>query len=499
MRKLLCLALLSGCTNFGALGRDYGDLGEDAAVPALDLADRDSSRELPDLENDADIARDCSDQVKDGNESDIDCGGSCAPCDVGRVCVENADCQTGACITAICELASGPPFWTPVGTAPTGNGVPVARLDLQMGLGSDGSLYAIGGRDANGGSLSTVEKLDQTGAWSAQSGNLSERRADFAVASVGGTLFAIDGDTFTGNGGGNFVPSVDRSTTADMFSNVSGLGDNRGACAGTVGADGKIYVYGGNDGTSYLTTGFTFGATDATTTPLGALTTGRQFHGAALGGDNRLYAIGGTNAAGTLASVEAYAVAANTWSAVTALPSARTNVPAATGPDGRIYVAGGWDPEGGVVYATTVAYRAATTAIGDRWVTLASALANPRYRHAVATGADGRIYVVGGVSLQGALRTTEAYGPIVTLSASSGAAGSTLSVSGSNFAASAAVKITIAGPSGTVIGTGVTDTTGALAAVNVMIPAGTATVQTRIFATDARSRYPVSGAFNVTP
>jgi len=41
----------------------------------------------------------CSDGVKNGQESDIDCGGSCpAKCNAGKKCSVDTDCQSGACI-----------------------------------------------------------------------------------------------------------------------------------------------------------------------------------------------------------------------------------------------------------------------------------------------------------------------------------------------------------------------------------------------------------------
>jgi hypothetical protein len=44
----------------------------------------------------------CSDGVKDGNETDVDCGGSCPPCAAGKVCAVNADCVPGECTGNIC-------------------------------------------------------------------------------------------------------------------------------------------------------------------------------------------------------------------------------------------------------------------------------------------------------------------------------------------------------------------------------------------------------------
>jgi hypothetical protein len=41
----------------------------------------------------------CKNKTKDGSESDVDCGGTCAPCGLGKACVMGADCTTGQCDT----------------------------------------------------------------------------------------------------------------------------------------------------------------------------------------------------------------------------------------------------------------------------------------------------------------------------------------------------------------------------------------------------------------
>jgi hypothetical protein len=47
----------------------------------------------------------CHDGIKNGGETDVDCGGStCATCVVGRNCSTDADCTTKACdaMTMVC-------------------------------------------------------------------------------------------------------------------------------------------------------------------------------------------------------------------------------------------------------------------------------------------------------------------------------------------------------------------------------------------------------------
>lgn len=48
----------------------------------------------------------CSDGQLDGTESDIDCGGSCAPCLLGARCVRNVDCASQTCLGAACAAPS---------------------------------------------------------------------------------------------------------------------------------------------------------------------------------------------------------------------------------------------------------------------------------------------------------------------------------------------------------------------------------------------------------
>jgi len=45
----------------------------------------------------------CDDQVKNGNETDADCGGGlCLPCGKDKTCVQNTDCASGSCNNGLC-------------------------------------------------------------------------------------------------------------------------------------------------------------------------------------------------------------------------------------------------------------------------------------------------------------------------------------------------------------------------------------------------------------
>lgn len=53
------------------------------------------------------LAPSCDDGVQNGDEADVDCGGSCAvACDDGRTCGGNADCASLACVAGECSAPS---------------------------------------------------------------------------------------------------------------------------------------------------------------------------------------------------------------------------------------------------------------------------------------------------------------------------------------------------------------------------------------------------------
>ena len=48
----------------------------------------------------------CTDHVKNGDETDVDCGGSCLPtrkCDIGLKCNNGSECTSGVCTLNICQ------------------------------------------------------------------------------------------------------------------------------------------------------------------------------------------------------------------------------------------------------------------------------------------------------------------------------------------------------------------------------------------------------------
>ena len=168
-----------------------------------------------------------------------------------------------------------------------------------------------------------------------------------------------------------------------------------------------------------------------------------------------------------------------------------------TGADGRIYVIGG--AAGGPV--------AAYTPSTQSWNAVAPFNAVHNNRAAATLGADGRIYLIGGqVSGNGGLNTAvwsaaaEAYGPTIATMPPSAPAGSSVAITGSNFAAGATVRLYFDNMSGAALSTGHTDANGAIVAtIPLTIPAGTSATAHRVIAVDDRSQYPVNAVLTVTP
>jgi len=50
----------------------------------------------------------CLNGIRDGNETDVDCGGSCGACGDGARCLTRSDCASDACVSNVCTTVSAP-------------------------------------------------------------------------------------------------------------------------------------------------------------------------------------------------------------------------------------------------------------------------------------------------------------------------------------------------------------------------------------------------------
>ena len=79
-----------------------GDGKLQAGVEVCDDGDADDTNACTSLC----LAPACDDTIKSGDESDVDCGGACGPCDVDAACVALADCKSGLCSAGKCTIAA---------------------------------------------------------------------------------------------------------------------------------------------------------------------------------------------------------------------------------------------------------------------------------------------------------------------------------------------------------------------------------------------------------
>lgn len=119
-------AIESGPRDSG-LGREPGSSDRGA----LDRGTRDRKTGTPDLP-----AATCTDGKQNGDESDTDCGGSCAACANGRKCLKGADCSSKVCLAGICQawLSAAHKYRVPVTV--TNPGAALTSYQVLVSLGS---------------------------------------------------------------------------------------------------------------------------------------------------------------------------------------------------------------------------------------------------------------------------------------------------------------------------------------------------------------------------
>jgi hypothetical protein len=434
--------------------------------------------------SDAPIAL-CANGARDPNETDIDCGGDCPPCDVARKCISASDCQTAFCDEShVCALVSGPPRWIPVAPLPT------ARAALASAS-SDGGIYALGGHAADDAGATPLNASEiyfpDADKWVALPNAMPTARSGLAAAAfTDGRVVAVGGtrDTMI------LLPTTELySPSTSQWTPSQDLPSGRVGLGAALSSADDLYVIGG------LGSGIDWSVDVDELRPSGnwlsvtPLPEGRAFAAITNGPDSRLYAIGGQTSTGFLATAVA-AAPGQAWSAIAPLGDYRVFATAMSAPDGRIYLVGG--DSGTPMVTPTLAYSPAS----NTW-TIAANLNTWRKELSGAVGVDGRLYAIGGSDGNGAVyANVEAYGPVIALSTPGGAAGDLVQLSGDNFAIGATVRVYF-GASATAAGTGTTDASGVLTApIAIRVP-NLPKGAYRVRAIDDRSRYPVSAPFSI--
>ena len=434
----------------------------------------------------------CGNGMKDGSETDVDCGGSCpVKCAINKTCSVAGDCANGNCVGGFCTPVSNLPKWLSIAAMPT------VRTELAAGSYSPTQIYILG-------SLTGTHMPP----------------GDVLIYTIPSNSYSIDangssivGSGVAGNGSGSVFQFGGHDT--DMFFET----DEVSLFPGNVGKaslltaraylaalfdplDGHYYAVGGGPLNS---TQPCFAVNEIYTVSTNTWTNGvAMAHtrcGLGLAFDKstgRMYAMGGEAHFAmhdNVTSIESWKPGDAAWTQITAaMPRPRSYVGGTIGADGRAWVIGGEDA---AVSGDT--YVDAYNPVTNHWDSVAQ-LGGARTRAAAVLGGDGRIYVFGGEQSGTQLASAEAYGPTFTLSPTHTKAGMTVSVSGSNFAASANVAINfINGASTTLLKTGTSSAAGVMAATAVTIPSVPAGSSYVIQCVDNRSGYPVTSPFTVDP
>ncbi len=423
------------------------------------------------------LAPSCLDGVRDGDETDVDCGGSCVPCAVGGACKASTDCATAACVAGTCEPASGPPFWQPIAAMAT------ARIGLGAVLASDGQIYVFGGGADDNVQTAEADAYDPANdVWSLLPplGSGRNRLAgavdgNGAVYAIGGTINSAAKSTVE-----RFVPGT------AAWQTVAALpGSCYALAASTTG--GTVYAVGGDTGAADV--GTLAGYTGTSWAVQAAMPTVRSNLAAAPDTQGRILAVGGHDYAETIyyTTAEAYDPSSGSWATLPAMHHGRSDLAAVLGADGRTYSLGGY-----VVSVGPQTYVEAYRPGAAAWVDVAP-LGTPRDTPAAAVGPEGRIYIFGGRTAT-ALASAEAYGPHFTLASASGSAGDAIAIAGSNFAAKANVRIYV---DAVPVELALSDASGGLPAGAAFHVPALAAGPHVVRAIDDRSQYPVTAAFTV--
>jgi hypothetical protein len=167
---MVALACLGGCSIYDASLLQAGEPGGDPSavggnnagnggVIAGGAGGSQERSETPDADEDTDSVDatfeapppppSCMDTVKNGTETDLDCGGmECAPCSTGKTCTGWHDCASGICSSGHCAIAK---TCNEIHTASPDTPSSIYQVDVDGAGGADPFVVFCDMKTANGG------------------------------------------------------------------------------------------------------------------------------------------------------------------------------------------------------------------------------------------------------------------------------------------------------------------------------------------------------------
>jgi N-acetylneuraminic acid mutarotase len=285
--------------------------------------------------------------------------------------------------------------------------MPTARKQLAAGV-LGGVLYAIGGSNAAGTILRTVQAYNpSTNAWTTRTALPSPRWRMNGAAGIKTLLYVAGG---VQSGTASYTKTLYAYNAGTNTWSVKAPMPVAGGCGGSAQISGSLYVLIGCDATTSSTAGakgilLRYSPGTNTWANRASAPSGHQYPGfTAIQG--KLYVVGGINGSGRVSTaLEVYDPATNTWSTRAPLPSPRHSL-TAVGIGGKLYAVGGRDASGN--YTSTVFVY---DPVANTWSNGSAAM--PTVRAGLGGAAIDRVlYEVGGNnSSTNVLAANEAFTP----------------------------------------------------------------------------------------
>lgn len=295
-----------------------------------------------------------------------------------------------------------------------------SRTWLGLAEASNGKIYAVGGRGANGNSLKSAEFYDpKSNTWH-DIPDMSYARVLLGLAAIDDKIYAVggsdDGDNIL-----NTAEMYDPSTTKwKVISSMNAARVNFGLAS----LNGKLYAVGGTTASSDFASSvevYDPGADDASWVPVYPMLKGRSAFGiAALEASDMpadmikqypkglLYVAGGGVEGGEFeTSCEFYDPSNNKWSPAGSLANSGLWWLGMAALHGRIYIVGGVAPAGSATASGEVYDVSSNGLISGSSI---APMSEARAQLGLAA-LNGKLYAVGGVTTSTPLKTGEVYTP----------------------------------------------------------------------------------------
>jgi N-acetylneuraminic acid mutarotase len=260
----------------------------------------------------------------------------------------------------------------------------------------NGKIYVFGGYNSTG-ILSSLEIYDpNTNTWSTGANMPSGRRGMFFTLGSNGLIYAIGGRSASNTSTSSTYSYNPATNTWATLASVP-IAVWEGAAAAT--SNGKIYLFGGDMSTSTSGSNITYIyniATNSWSTGASMPTAVKQ-HSAITGKDGKIYVIGGRSTSGSAPTgkVQIYNPGTNTWTTGASMPIAIVKFGAVLAENGKIYIVGGkaqYNNNAGPFFHTVEVYTPST----NSWAT--GPVIPVQNCELEAVNNNGNLYAIGGTN-----------------------------------------------------------------------------------------------------